>query len=400
MSKDRAKIAMLISDTNAGGSAALISLLVKNIDRRKYRVVVVACGPGPVAEQIGKDGDEYHNLKTGSFPHLRKFKDGKLFENIFAWPAMVFWLIKSTCKLFFWLRKNKIDLIHSHTLHFHLMAGFAGKMAGIPSLWHIHGPPNLSWRRGGPLLAGGYLDTWLATRFIAVSNFTANSFHHSWKKKSVTVWNAIDANTIASCQYNGKLRKLIHASEGEKLVGVVAIVEPRKGLNRFIEMAAKVAQKRRDVKFVIIGGIISEMSEKIMSDLTAMGKNLVIEDKLCFIRNLKNASYYMGDMDVFFMCSIPKTETFGLVVTEAMAAGVAVVAFSNDAMPEIIEEGRTGFMVPDGDTTLAAERILKLLDNPQLADKLKEAAKNRVYSNFDVPILVKKIEDIYAEILQ
>lgn len=400
MSKDRAKIAMFISDINAGGTGALINLLVKNLDREKFQIIVVACGPGPVAEQIGKNGDEYHNLRTGSIPCLLKFKEGKLYENIFAWPRMIVWMLKSTWKLFLWLRKNKIDIIHSHLISYHLIAGLAGRMAGVPSIWHMHGPSNLSWRRGGPLLAGGYLDTWLATCFMAVSHFTASTFHPSWKKKTVVIWNAIDAKAVASNQRNGELRKMTNTSSEEKLIGVVAIIQPRKGLDRFIETAAKVAQKRNDVKFVIIGEIWHEMGKKILSDLSAMAEKSGIKEKVCFIRGLKNASYYMSDMDVFFMCSIPKTETFGLVVIEAMAAGVPAVAFANDAMPEIIEEGKTGFMVPDGDTTLAAERILRVLDNPQLAGKFKETARNRVYSNFDVPILVKKIEALYTEMLQ
>ena len=72
-------------------------------------------------------------------------------------------------------------------------------------------------------------------------------------------------------------------------------------------------------------------------------------------------------MDTFFMCSLKGTEPFGLVVTEAMAAGVPVVAFANDAMPEIIEDGKTGFLVPEGDTDSAAERVLRILEDDNAA---------------------------------
>ena len=106
------------------------------------------------------------------------------------------------------------------------------------------------------------------------------------------------------------------------------------------------------------------------------------------------------DMDVFFMCSRPLTETFGLVVIEAMAASVPVVAFNNDAMPEIIENGKTGFTVPEGDTTLAAEKILHILNDSQLSDEFKSSGRIKVFENFDIPILINRIEYLYKEILR
>jgi glycosyltransferase involved in cell wall biosynthesis len=400
MTKDKPKIAMFISDTHVGGSATLASVLVKNINREKYKVIVVACGPGPVGEEIGRDGDEYHNLKTGSFLPLRKFKNGKYHENIFAWPALIVWLIRSTWRMFFWLRRNKIDLIHSHLIYCNLIGSFAAKLAGIPSICHIHGPPHFSWKRGGTLVGGGYLDAWLAARFVAVSHFTSSTFHRCWKKKTAVVWNAIDAKSIVSSQDRSKLREIAKVCDEEMLVGVTGFFSPRKGLDRFVEMACKLGSKRNDVKFIIVGAPLGEMGKSVMSDLMKLSETGGISEKLYFSGKLENASFYMSGMDAFFMCSRPSTETFGLVVIEAMAAGVPVVAFANDAMPEIIEDGKTGFLVPEGDTTAAAERISQILDDPKLAAKFKKAGQERIFKNFDIPILIDNIEKLYANVLQ
>ena len=400
MIRDKPKIAMFVNDTNPGGSAELASLLVKNIDREKYKVVVVVCCPGPVGEQIGRNADEYHNLKTCSFPYLRKFKNGKYHEDIFAWPALIAWLVRSTWRLFFWLRRNRIDLIHSHLVYWNLIGSVAARIAGIPSICHIHGPPHFSWKRGGTLVGGGYLDAWLAARFVAVSHFTASTFHRCWKKKTVVIWNAVDTKSIAANQERGKLREMSKVSDAEMLVGVAGVIVPRKGMERFVEMACKLARERDDVKFVIVGDPWGKMGKSIMSDLMKSAETGGISEKLYFTGRLENASFYMSDMDAFFMCSRPGTETFGLVVIEAMAAGVPVVAFANDAMPEIIEEGKTGFLVPEGDTTAAAERISQILDDPKLAAKFKKAGQERVFKNFDIPILIDNIEKLYADVLQ
>ena len=87
-------------------------------------------------------------------------------------------------------------------------------------------------------------------------------------------------------------------------------------------------------------------------------------------------------------------------VIEAMAASVPVVAFNNDAMGEIIIDGKTGFLVPEGDIDLAAEHISRILDDKSLADNIKKAALNHVRNNFDIPILVDNIQKLYCETLQ
>ena len=361
--------------------------------------MVVVCGPGPVGEQIGRNADEFHNLGVGSWSPVRKLKNGQLRANPLAWLALIVWILRCSWRVFVWLRKEQIDLIHANTSHFNLIAGIAGRFARVPSIWHIREPQHKPWRRGGPFLVEGYLAALLATRFIANSYFTASTFHHTWKRKKVVAWNAVDVSAISSNQRKGKLREMVGVLDSEKLVGVTGLISHRKGMDRFIEMAAKLAESRDDVKFVIVGGAHGEASTKCYDDLVRLAEKLGIAGKLHFTGDIDDAPYYMGDMDAFFMCSRPGTETFGLVVIEAMAAGVPVAAFANDAMPEIIEDGKTGFLVPEGDTA-AAERISQILDDPKLAAKFKKAGQERVFKNFDIPILVDNIEKLYADVLQ
>ncbi len=399
MDNNKPKIAILISDTNAGGVALVERLLAEYIDRDKYRVFIVACGSGPFAESMGKYADEYHNLNTGSYPRLQKYKKGKYVADILGPVKLIIWFMKSIWKFTKWLGQNKIDLIHSHGSHFDFIAGISSKFVGIPSLWHIHSPQVRRWARGGGLLTKGYLGSFLATRFIAVSDFEASRYHHSWKNKVIVVSNCVDVKSITSTQRSGELRKLIKASTGEKIVGIIAVLSKRKGLERFVDMAAKVSAKRSDVKFVIIGKVIDDMSEKILLELSHKAELLGISNETSFIKNLDNASSYMSDMDTFFMCSRPYTETFGLVVLEAMVTHVPVVSFANDAIPEIIKDNRNGFLIPEADTSKASEKILELLENKSVADKIKEQAYNDVCKKFDVPVFINKIQEIYDKLL-
>jgi len=402
MPANKPKIAFLVNDIDKGGTAVSTGLLVKNIDREKFRVVVVACGPGPEAAKIGALADEYHNLIIGSYRPLRKIVNGRERENYLARFYLIIWLTKCIWRLNKWLRKEHIDIIHSSSGQYNLIGGIAGRLAGVPSVWHIRAPQKMALRRGGALLGDGYLASWLAVMFIANSYFTAGTFHKSWKKKTAVVWNAINTEDIITHQRPGQLRIIAKIPENKKLVGLLALIEHRKGIDRFISMAAKLAQKRDDVRFVVVGGDVGqkEISQAVKTDLLKQAETLGITDKLCFTGHIDKAPYYLTDMQIFFMCSLPGTETFGLVVIEAMAAGVPVVAFNNDAMNEIIVDGKTGYLVPEGNIELAAERITSILDNNSLADDMKKAALNRVKTHFDIPVLIDNIQKQYAAILR
>jgi glycosyltransferase involved in cell wall biosynthesis len=400
----KSKIAFLINDVDTGGTAVSTTMLVKNLDRSKFHVVVVSCGSGPAAASIASHADEYHNLGTGSYPSLRKMKNGKLQEDFLARFRLVKWLVTSIWKLRKLFGKEKIDLIHTNSSQFGLIAGIAGRLAKVPSVWHIRTPQDMAWRRGGPFLVEGYLASWLVTKFIANSYFTEATFHRSWKKKSIVIWNAIDMKSIIKNQHPGELRKIANISSKDRLVGVLGVIEQRKGMDRFINMAAKLSKLQNDVKYVIVGGFVGgelgKMSQAVKDDLVKLSKELGISEKLCFTGKIDNAPYYLGDMDAFFMCSQPDTETFGLVVIEAMAANVPVVAFKNDAMSEIFIDGKTGFLVPDGDVDLAAKYISRILAEDSLAQELKREALNRVENTFDIPILISNIQKLYHNILQ
>ena len=288
MTEDKPRIAFLVSDTDRGGQKTSTGLLVKNIDRSKFRVVVVAFGPGPMAAEIGKYADEYCNLETGSYSPLRKIKNGKLQEDLIARFYLIGWFITSIWKLSRWLRSAKIDLIHTNSFQFGLMAGIAGRISGVPSIWHIRAPKTMAWRRGGPFLVEGYLASWLATKFIANSYFTASGFHKSWKKKTVVIWNAIDVQDIVSHQHPGRLREITNISNNEKLVGILGQIEHRKGIDRFIKMAAKVAHACDDVRFVIVGGEVAhkQVSQVVKADLVRLAEESGVADRLYFTGNI------------------------------------------------------------------------------------------------------------------
>lgn len=396
---DKPKIAFLISDTNAGGTANSTGLLIRNTDRNRFHVIVLACGTGPVAEQLRDYGDEYHNLHVGSWPQVSYIQNNKRKASFFLIIKLIFWFFKCSFAVAKWCRCENIDIIHSNSPHFNIVGGIASRLAGVKSVWHIRGPLFRRWFKGGPFLFEGRLALLFADRFIANSRFTAHTFHPSWKNKARIIYNAIDVSHISANQHPGELRKMAGIPAGKKVVGNAAVIEDRKGLDRFIETAALIVQNDEHVDFIIIAGIANDFSRHLFEKLNNLVAKKQLTSRFFFVKNLRCASEYFSDMDAFFMCSRPGTETFGLVVTEAMAAGVPVVAFANDAMPEIIDDGKTGILVNEADCPAAAREISRILHNPEFSKNLAEAAQIKVYEQFDTPILAKCVNALYEEML-
>lgn len=390
------KIAVLISDTNLGGTETYLRSYIPHLDRNTFDVCVVATGPEPLAAEIGALADTYHNIKMGSFPRMRTLSHGRLVPDFAGILRLPIWFIVSVYRLARLIKKEKIELIHSHGIHFNLLAGLACKITGVPAICHVHAPPKLKYPWSG-WLAYGYLGAFLADRFVSVSQFAASQFHRSWKRKVSIVPNAIDCEHIKKHKKNGELRKMSGLTDKDFVVGNVSIVQHRKGLERFFELARSCQENGRDYKFVLIAGTYSDISKTIMSELKHKYHDV---SNVIIIENLKQAMLYLGDMDIFFMCSRPGTETFGLVVIEAMAAGTPALAFKNDAMPEIIDNGVNGFLVPDNDI----HRVCKILDefhnDVEKQNSIRLHAVSSVAERFDINAMCHKLETLYNEMIK
>ena len=99
-------------------------------------------------------------------------------------------------------------------------------------------------------------------------------------------------------------------------------------------------------------------------------------------------------LDVFVMPSLQ--EGLGLSVMEAQAAGIPVVASNVGGLPDLIEDGKTGFLVPVGQSDALAEKIIALLRNPKQAEQMASAARQNIEHKFSLAQMVDKTEQFYA----
>ncbi len=171
------------------------------------------------------------------------------------------------------------------------------------------------------------------------------------------------------------------------IVGIVGRIEKGKGQHKVIEALAQL--KCSDVKTVIVGSFMDDSYEK---ELKKYVKNLGIESKVIFTGFTKEVNEHMKLFDVNVLAT--ENETFGLVIIEAMANKVPMIATNKGGPLEIIDDGVDGLLF-DGSSDDLAMKIKQLYDDEQLKKILAENGYKKVKEKFDAQ---KQLDKLYKVI--
>ncbi|MFT5661976.1 MAG: glycosyltransferase involved in cell wall biosynthesis [Sulfurimonas sp.] len=175
---------------------------------------------------------------------------------------------------------------------------------------------------------------------------------------------------------------------GEFIVGIVGRIEEGKGQYKVIEAISIL--KDLNIKALIVG---SAMQDEYLAQLKARVKDLDLVDKVIFTGFSKNVNEYMQIFDINILAT--KNETFGLVVIEAMANKVPMIATNNGGPLEIIDDGVDGLLF-DGTSEDLASRIGKLFNDRELKDEIALAGYNKVMDKFNA---TKQNDQLYKVIV-
>jgi glycosyltransferase involved in cell wall biosynthesis len=167
---------------------------------------------------------------------------------------------------------------------------------------------------------------------------------------------------------------------------------PRKGIRFLIEAAAMLAPRFPDLRLVLAGDGFER------PELVRLAERLGIAERVTFLGWVANASlppYYRAAA----VSVIPSLEEgFGIPAAEAMGCGVPVVATDAGGLPEVVEHGVTGLVVPRGDATALAGAIGELLDDPERRRRMGEAGRQRALRHFDWDRTAEQLEELYRSI--
>jgi glycosyltransferase involved in cell wall biosynthesis len=246
-----------------------------------------------------------------------------------------------------------------------------------------------------------FIDRWLAKvtdQFIAnswaVKNFTAVQEGIPAHRFEV-IYNGVGLSRFDRVGDTSAVRGKLGIKQDELLVGSIGRLVEQKGYQYLIEAAGMLREDRPDVRFVIVGGE-GHPSESVKGTLVKQVKELGLETTVIFAGVWRDIPQILVAFDLFVLPSL--WEGFGIALVEAMAMRKAIVATRVDAIPEVVEDGISGLLVPPRDSKALAAAIAELLDDPFRRKQMGAAGRWRVESRFTSQIMTKKLESLYESL--
>lgn len=204
-------------------------------------------------------------------------------------------------------------------------------------------------------------------------------------------------NTNVEREYPSTLRDELGYDIDTPVVGSTGIWRPNKGFPHFIAAGEMIVKWHPMTKF-LLGGRAYSQDREYSAALWMRGRVLRAINALEYTGFQKDVGRFMSALDVFVLPS--DCEPFGLVLIEAMARGVPVVATNAGGVPEIVKDGVTGYLVPPQNTTALAEAIHNLLCNPVQRMQMGEAARLHVKKIFSKEYMIAEYEKFYKDVVQ
>ena len=300
-------------------------------------------------------------------------------------------------KLARFLRHERIDILHTHLFDPSIVGLQAGVLAGTRirlmtrHYSDYHTRINKKWH-----VRLDQLCTRLSQAVIAVSQHTADHMIEAEKAPAAkinVVLNGIDFDRVRPSAEGARerIRKQFGADDAYLLL-IVARLHPEKGHRYLFEALPEIARRvNRPVRLLVAGTGTFDSAYK--EDVRSLG----VENMVSFLGFRKDAADLIAAADLLVLPSL--AEAFGLVLTEAIYLGTPVVATRVGGIPEIVEDGRDGVLVPPADTGALAEAISSLLADPDRRSAMAGAGRERMIARFQFQDMVNSYETIYQELL-
>jgi glycosyltransferase involved in cell wall biosynthesis len=290
------------------------------------------------------------------------------------------------------IRHEQPDLILDWSAKTHLYGGSAAVAAGAAErvMWWQHGIPDGHWL--------DRLATALPTRAIGCYCNEARDAQTRLRPRRPTfvVHPGIDAPSPPSESERHELRAKLGLPEDRPVIGMVARLQPGKGHHRFLRVLARLRSAGHLVHGLIVGGQAFQRSPGYGPYLHRLAIDLGLREHLTFTGQVRDAGRYVSAMDVFVSPS--SSESFGIVLLEAMAAGLPIVAVDSGGPGEIIESGRSGLLVAErGEDALAASIDTLLIDS-ELRRRLGDAGNERCRRLFTAARMTRELEERFEEL--
>ncbi len=298
-------------------------------------------------------------------------------------PA-IFW------RLYQLLKEIQPDILHSWGSMCSVYALPAVKLLGIRFVngFLRNAPPILSagdkeWRRGK--LTFSFSDAIVANSRAGLLAYKAPP------EKSCCIYNGFDFSRIEHLEPPDKIRTRCNITT-RYVVGMVATFSDNKDFFTFIDAAMKILEIRRDVTFLAVGD--GPNRRQCQERVKESNKSFIL-----FPGRIQDVESLVQVFDIGVLCS-PRGEGISNTIMEYMALGKPVVATDCGGNRELVKEGETGFLVPNGDEADLSGRLIQFLDNSEMAARFGKAGYARLTKDFNLEKMTMKYIDLYKSLIR
>jgi len=366
------------------GAEKMLLLILAKLDRNRFESVVLCPDDDALARDVQGLG-----LNTESCPDLnaRFTIRVDLIVKYLRSFAQVIRSVRAT------VIKAQPDLVHANSIRSGLVVSVATIGLKTRVVWHLH---DLLPTHPLSVLIRGFALLFPRAVMIAVSQAVADNFGGRFvtlRNRVSVILNGIDTEKFAPVDgRREETRKELGLDESEFVVGIIGLLTPRKGQLGLIQCFAQVLQRVPKAKLLIVGGAVFNKDTEYEALLKTTADDLEISDRVQFLGVRKDVPAIMQSLDLFVANS--SVEPFGLVIVEALSAGAPVLSAISGGIPEVVQCGRSGWLIEYGDEALMTEAIVKLAQTPRIREKLSEEGVKRS-RNFTAARFMNELQTFY-----
>lgn len=387
----RLKVLHLIEALGSGGAERLLYTNLKHFDQNEIEsmVVTVFSRANHWKEPIKSLGVEVISLGATNTKSL----------------------ISAFFRLRAELKKLRPDIIHTHLWAANIIGRMAGYMLGIPVISSIHsidyepqafddGSGIASWKKWLVRTADKWTARIACKKILAVSEYVKQSVHKKLdfpSKKIEVLYNPTDVTIFEAAPVHPKAEMLreLGISENRKIILSVARISPEKGLFYAIEAMSEIRSMFPNTSLVAVG---AKDDPKWLAKIESQIHELGLTDCVFLLGARNDIPSLLKLCDVFIFPSLH--EGLGMALIEALASDCPCVASSTGPIPEFIENGVNGVLVPPKNSSAMAKAVSELLSDPIRCQELGRNAKKTVYSTFMPQPAADKLALIYRSVAE
>jgi len=357
----------IVEELRIGGLEKIIYDLATKMNTEKYTVTVwcIARG-GEIAEELIRAGIDVRILGINSYYN----------------PFNIIRMAK-------FIGKHNPDILHSHTYFSNTIGRIAGRLANVPVIiTHVH---NTYFNYSIKNLLIERVLSFFTDKIIccskAVRDFVLK--HEKIKiQKTVVIHNGINLRKFHE-GFNGvSLRKSFKISDDAPVIITVASLTEKKGHKFLLKAITSIKKRYRNIKVLIVGdGPLEHELKKIARDYN-------LRNSVIFAGQRNDIPELLKISDIFVLPSLQ--EGFPLAVIEAMSTGLPVVATSVGGVPEVIEHGETGLLIPLGNPEALSDAIMILLKDEKIGKEIGRQGQKVISENFVSDKMVAEIDQLYS----